>query len=63
MRHKRVVHLAAAGTRDDGAAWVPYCEQGYAAFKRGALAPVNTIPSEVTCEVCKKNIEQNRLTT
>ena len=48
---KRVVHF---GVPDRGNQLVPWCQHGYAAYQRLAFVAVNTIPSQVDCEHCKK---------
>lgn len=49
----RAVHYAVAGTKKDGAALVPWCPVGYAAFRRFSQVVMNTIPSAVDCKHCK----------
>ncbi len=52
------VHLGVPGTRADGVGMVPYCEVGYQAFKRGALAPVTPFPQHVECKHCLRGMEK-----
>jgi len=47
-----VVHQAVP---DRGNQLVPKCDQGYAAWKRGALIVINTLPSQVDCKCCKES--------
>lgn len=48
----KAIHYGVPGTKQDGAALVPYCENGYAAFQRNALVIMNTIPAMVDCKHC-----------
>lgn len=51
MKRPPTVHQAVP---DRGNQLVPQCDAGYAAWQRGALVVINTLPSQVDCKHCKK---------
>jgi hypothetical protein len=53
---KTKIHWGVVGTHEEHGHLVPWCENGYRAWKKAFHTMQTTVPSSVDCEHCKREL-------